>query len=70
MNTDDMRRPHRPSHAEAINLFTRARMRPSNSRLQRSWPSFSSSVSADVTGVDFGRSTLLPEAGHAAEAQC
>jgi hypothetical protein len=41
-----------------------------NSRLQRTWPAFSSSIAAAVTAVAFGEVVLLPNAGHAAEAQC
>jgi hypothetical protein len=41
-----------------------------NLRLQRTWPTFSSSIVAEVTAVAFGGAVLLPEAGHAAEAQC
>ena len=41
-----------------------------NPRLQRTWPSFSGSIVAAVTGLASGYAVLLPKAGHAAQAAC
>jgi hypothetical protein len=46
------------------------RKRLANCALQRTWPSFSSSIVAALTGVAFGSVVLPPEAGHAAERKC
>jgi hypothetical protein len=46
------------------------RYKPDNLRLQRTWPAFSSSIVEAVTGMAFSSVVLLPNAGHAAEAQC
>ncbi len=37
----------------------------SDKRLQRTWPSFSSSIVAGTTGIGFGVAVLLPKVGHA-----
>ena len=41
-----------------------------NQRLQRTWPSFSVSIVAGISGVAFVNALPSPKAGHAAEAQC
>jgi hypothetical protein len=41
-----------------------------NSRLQRSWPSFSSGIVAAITGVALVSMVLPLEAGHAAHSAC
>jgi hypothetical protein len=38
-------------------------------RLQRTWPSFSSTV-AGMSGFAFGEAVQMPKVGHAAEAAC
>jgi hypothetical protein len=41
-----------------------------NQRLQRTWPSFSVSIVAGMSGVPSSAHLPIPKAGHAAEAQC
>ena len=45
-------------------------MKPPNNALQRTWPSFSSSIVVVISGGGFGEAVLLPEVGHAAEREC